>query len=427
MAATTLSASDTGATALVGTLEDVAFLRTPRAVRERSRRLFELACAERSSSFRVDLDALDRVADFVSEIARASIERRDAEPACAAVPHGRMRHFDVGGKARTAELEARLASLPDDERARAKIDLVLPSVLLDAGAGSTWSYVDEGEPLCRSEGLAVASLRWFLEGGLAGDGKSARVDAGGLSRVDAASLGRAFQVSPANPLVGLEGRARMLVSLGRALEARPDLFGPEGRPGALFDALLARSENGRVRADAVLAVVLEGLSAMGAGRYSIAGETLGDAWPHPSLGEATSAGAVVPFHKLPQWLVYSLAEPLREGGLEVVGFEELTGLSEYRTGGLLVDLGVVSLVEPGASSRPRPVSDPLVVEWRALTVTLLDTLEPMVTSRLAEEGCEPLPVGFVAAATWTAGRKAAAERRPDGAPPIAVESDGTVF
>jgi len=29
--------------------------------------------------------------------------------------------------------------------------------------------------------------------------------------------------------------------------------------------------------------------------------------------------------------------------------------------------------------------------------------------------------------TWAAGRRIARERRPDGAPPLAIESDGTVF
>jgi hypothetical protein len=36
-------------------------------------------------------------------------------------------------------------------------------------------------------------------------------------------------------------------------------------------------------------------------------------------------------------------------------------------------------------------------------------------------------VKVLEAGTWFAGRVLAAERRPGGGPPIAVESDGTVF
>ena len=45
------------------------------------------------------------------------------------------------------------------------------SVLLDAGAGTKWSYEERntGMKLGRSEGLAVASLDMFLSGGFKGD------------------------------------------------------------------------------------------------------------------------------------------------------------------------------------------------------------------------------------------------------------------
>ena len=43
----------------------------------------------------------------------------------------------------------------------------------------------------------------------------------------------------------------------------------------------------------------------------------------------------MPFHKLSQWLAYSLIEPLEEAGIAVTGLDELTALAEYRNGGLL--------------------------------------------------------------------------------------------
>ena len=133
----------------------------------------------------------------------------------------------------------------------------------------------------------------------------------------------------------------------------------------------------------------------------------------------------MPFHKLTGWTTYSLVEPIEKVlGWKFEGLEDMTGLPEYRNGaciarwlplcgassltlfspssspfhsvhvhvrgggslvvvvdskgGLLVDLGVLSLKPlvidasyyPSASSEiPRlPPSHPAIVEWRAMTV-----------------------------------------------------------
>ena len=91
---------------------------------------------------------------------------------------------------------------------------------------------------------------------------------------------------------------------------------------------------------------------------------MGDVWPHPAIGS-------VPFHKLSQWLSYSLVEPLEGAGLKVVELDELTGLPEYRNGGLLVDAGALRPKQKVLLRRPSPGDEP-IVEWRALTVALLD-------------------------------------------------------
>ena len=73
------------------------------------------------------------------------------------------------------------------------------------------------------------------------------------------------------------------------------------------------------------------------------------------------------------------------------------------------------------------VDSPLVVEWRALTVALLDRLAPMVRDRLGLDESQ-LPLSrLLQGGTWSAGRRAASERRSDASPPIRVQSDGTVF
>jgi hypothetical protein len=136
---------------------------------------------------------------------------------------------------------------------------------------------------------------------------------------------------------------------------------------------------------------------------------------------------LVPFHKLSQWLTYSLVEPLEQAGLRVTGLGALTGLAEYRNGGLFVDDGVLAPRQPDAFETRHPVGGPFVVEWRGLTVALLDRTAALVRARLGLDE-EALPLAKVLeGGTWAAGRQAARERRPDGGPPFIVESDGTVF
>ncbi|MFO0549963.1 MAG: DUF1688 family protein [Polyangiaceae bacterium] len=396
---------------LTGTTHDVAFLRSPGAIRERCGALLERARARRSENFEVN----DARADRVVEAVRAVFDPRPARR-----HHGRLGHFQAGGRDRAAELEARLASRSALDRARAKFDLVVTSVLLDAGAGAAWRYVDRGgEVLGRSEGLAVASFELFMAGGFSSDGASLRADAAGLSRLTPERLAAALQVSPENPLIGLEGRAKLLAALGRALRARPDLFGEDARPAGLIDAFRLANTS-RLTATSLLAALLEGFASIWPRGLRLFGANLGDAWIHPALG--AGAKGVVPFHKLSQWLAWSLVEPLADAGLEVVDRAALTPLADYRNGGLLIDTGVLVLrrAAPDATLSP---ADPLVIEWRALTVAWLDEARGALTRELGPSCCP----ARLEQATWLAGRSLAAARRPFAASPLDVASDGTVF
>jgi hypothetical protein len=159
----------------------------------------------------------------------------------------------------------------------------------------------------------------------------------------------------------------------------------------------------------------------------LAGVPLGDVWRHPVAVARDATAGFVPFHKLSQWLAYSLVEPLEDAGLKVVELDALTGLPEYRNGGLLVDAGALRPKQRVLLERPFAPGDEAIVEWRALTVALLDRIGQHVRLHL---GCDAatLPlVKVLEAGTWFAGRVVAAERRPGGGPPITVESDGPVF
>jgi hypothetical protein len=135
----------------------------------------------------------------------------------------------------------------------------------------------------------------------------------------------------------------------------------------------------------------------------------------------------VPFHKLSQWLAYSLFEPLERSGRTIHQPGALTGLPEYRNGGLLVDLGVLVPRRADIRTRIHAPGDEVIVEWRALTVAVLDRVAEAVRERLGKSPAE-LPLACVLeGGTWAAGRAVAAELRPGGGSPIQIDSDGTVF
>jgi len=251
-----------------------------------------------------------------------------------------------------------------------------------------------------------------------------------LRGVSAAALAQAFQVSDANPLVGVEGRVLLLQSLGEVLLRHPDIFG-SGKPrlGRLFDYLAAQALNGELKAETILRALTTLFAPIWPGRLSLDGVQLGDVWRHPAAitSPADPTSGLVPFHKLSQWLAYSLVEPFEEAGIAVIELDGLTGLPEYRNGGLLIDAGVLALRDPAAGARSHRPDDELVVEWRALTVILLDRIAALVRTRLGLDA-QSLPLAKVLeGGTWAAGRRIAGERRADGGPPLRIDSDGTVF
>ncbi|MBI5719440.1 MAG: DUF1688 family protein [Burkholderiales bacterium] len=423
--------------------DSLALLRHPGTIRARCAAVLAAVRDERSAWFRVDRR---RLADVAARVA-ALTQRRF--PDLRVPPHSRWRHFEAGGVDRRGELEARLAGHGSADAARARIDLTVVSVLLDAGAGPAWRYTDsDGRRYTRSEGLGVASFRAFMNGRFSAiAGEPLRVDAGALARLDGAALSEIFQVSADNPMVGLEGRAALLARLGAVLASAPATSPWPQRPGQLYDRLRSLVSGGagsdesaaepmRVSAAELLQQVLALTDGVFTQGTPVMGRSVGDVWAHRFAGAAVAGGGldavsigVVPFHKLSQWLSYSLLEPLAWAGMAVDmdGDDGLTGLPEYRNGGLLLDTGVIVSRDPRLAERRFKPGDEPVVEWRALTVALLDELAPMVRERLGRSAAELPLASILEGGTWAAGREIALEKREGGLPPLRIESDGTVF
>ncbi len=318
------------------------------------------------------------------------------------------------------------------ERTRRLIDLFLVSVLLDAGAGTKWQYKskESGKVYKRSEGLAVASLEMFKIGLFSSRPDLAcQVDSGGLKKLTTEKMAKGLQVTVDNPIDGLEGRTNLLIRLGDAL-LNQHIFGPEARPGNMLDYLLSHPSTEVAAVPIVLlptlwTTLMDGLSAIWpATRTQVDGIPLGDAWPCGSMPSHPTHPweNIVPFHKLTQWMTYSLMVPMQKlANVHFVGTELLTGLPEYRNGGLLVDTGLLTLkpedakrgleqYQMNATRQGQPsvevvplftADDDVIVEWRALTVGFLDMVLDEVNLLLGLRGAGKLTLAqMLEAGTW---------------------------
>ena len=488
----------------------LAALREPSTIRARCAAITQAVEHGRSGHFKLDRSRLPELAQRVAALTRERF------PDLRIPYHSRWRHFEAGGVDRKGELDALLAGRSPAEVARARIDLTVVSVLLDAGAGAQWRYTERPEldtlalpvhrqkrddllamlgaaagtassakpevdeaaaaagpeipassadpsaapspapsatpssppspppsraTFTRSEGLGVASFRAFVAGVFSADPTDPlRADALALKRLDAAALRAVFQSSPSNPLVGLEGRAALLARLGELLEEQARQHGGTARPGRLFDTLTQDGQRTELAAGDILRELVGTYAPIWTSGSRVLGLPAGDVWPHLWAGADTlpatspggpaphrATGGWVPFHKLSQWLVYSLLEPFEWAGVKVTGLDALTGLPEYRNGGLLLDGGVIVPRHASDLARTWKPASEFVIEWRALTVTLLDELAVLVRQELGVSA-EQMPLACILeGGTWTAGRQIARERREGGAPPVQIDSDGTVF
>lgn len=405
----------------------ISDLLTPEAVRERCHEVYDMAVAEELEHFRFHHENLQLATDLVIR----EIEKNYPD---GKVPfHSRWRHFELGKYQLWDKIAASLTKLSNDEIARRRIDLAFISVLLDAGAGAHWRYKDTvtGLNYNRSEGLAIASIRLMETGALSQFGKDdpIRVDASALRELSADRLAKEFQVSEANPLIGIKDRTHLLNRLGKILQTETDIFerGDEFRPGNIFDYLAKYRVNGALPAREILIALLRGIGQIWPDGECLGDVALGDVGYHPAIRRDNITNGVLPFHKLSQWMAYSLIEPLVDAGVKVVDLDGLTGLAEYRNGGLFIDTGTLSLRQPKQANAVHDPKSQLIVEWRALTVSLLDKLAESIRQNTGKNAVTLPLASVLQGGTWIAGRQIAKKLRADGGPPLNIKSSGTIF
>ncbi len=393
------------------------YILSPRAIREKARMIFELSKIG-ELNFSVDESKLDLVVDYVHKTILKNYPDLN-------IPfHSRWGHFRANGVNRELWLNEKIKGNDVLEIARIKLDLVITSVLLDAGAGDVWKYFEKetNANISRSEGLGVASFHMFMDGAFSSLGKL-QADAEGLQKITREKLETAFQVTSENPLLGVEGRLHLLQNLGKALSTNKIIF-KDGRPGNILDYMIA-THGMSFNAVDLMKAVLMGLGEIWPGRISFDGVNLGDVWSHSKLG--TGVDSYVPFHKLSQWLTYSLMEPMMEAGVKISGINDMTGLPEYRNGGLLIDLGLITLKDQSKYKELHKPESEIVIEWRALTVYFLDLIGKKLQVKMNKTPDEFPLCKVLEGGTWWAGRYIAREKRPGGPPPMNILSDGTVF
>lgn len=430
--------------------DDREYLLSLQAVRANASKVLDSAINGELIHFDYDSERMAVVADFVTDVIKRDFgpDKFDQIP-----PHGRWQHFDVGGVARVDALcdQWKKEGCEDPkEVTRRLIDLFFVSVLLDAGAGDYWRFKEPDTEYfyTRSEGIAVASLHMFTAGAFAGDASlKSSVNGNGLLSLDDETFIRYFQLSTENPLVGVSSRVQLLNDVGASLLKLPEIYGSSGRPGNIVDYLTSSDVNSKVLDYEVLWSCLQRtlIPSWPSNRTRVNDQPIGDAWPLQILtvraqgdNDIRPRTTIQPFHKLTQWLAYSLTVPFtRVLGYTWAKADLGTGLPEYRNGGLFVDLKVLSLkpkdLKDGqkTSGQELPQFDAtsdVIVEWRAMTVALLDQLYGIISARFSELGVTLSMAQMLEAGTWKSGRELAASHRPDTkSSPILVNGDGTLY
>ncbi|KAI8387305.1 hypothetical protein BD560DRAFT_382058 [Blakeslea trispora] len=431
------------------------FLLSLNSVRERCYKVQEAATRNRLKHFDIDFSKLDEMVQFV-----ISIIKRDYDTPSDIPVYGRWRHFDIGGRPRLNNLIQNWSSLGQDtlEQTRKLIDLLVIACLMDMKPCQTWTYTEQstGRVFKRKDGIAIAILDLFMAGFFSSDPTQPhRVDSDALLRLSLESLSNGLQFTETNSFAGIKERHEVLNHLGFVLQNRKDYFGRDiQRPGNLMDYLLnhpttIKTKKGPLISIETLWPAVQEMGEVWASEDNIGGTPgLGDVWPCAAISNDDNTN-LVSFHKLSQWIIFSIIEPMDKLlGATIEGTDLLTPLPDYCNGGFLIDFGFLTLkpadyergirnyhansllpYQPKVEVAPMfDMSDPVVTEWRALTVAYLDLIAERVRQsfRLSKKSLSLSQL--IQGGTWSAGRELAEISRPNThEPPIVIKLDKRVI
>ena len=393
-------------------------------VRDRASELRSLGRAGKLDHFTINPEKLDEVAVLVTATTRKNYPKLD-------VPyHSCWRHFSSAGIERWDYIKEEAAFLTSPDLARSAIDLAVITVLLTAGSGPEWRYKEADSELefNRTEGLSLAAFQMFRMGFFSSTANPYQVDPEGLMLVTRDMIAEHFQVSDKNPLFGLSERINIIQRLAKVLDANRSTFGLKvARPGNLFDVLTAKGRKRSLLAAEIFSAFFESFQDIWPGATMISGKNMGDVGKHSKLKRPDKSSGYIPLHRLAQWMTHCLIEPFEWGGIKVTGLDELTGLAEYNNGGLFVDGGVLVPKDPAAFKKKWRPTDEFIIEWRALTVALLDDIRPLVADYLGLK-LERFPMArMMQGGSFQAGQNLSLKKRPDGTPPFSIATDGIEF
>ncbi|KAI8051394.1 uncharacterized protein B0P05DRAFT_562573 [Gilbertella persicaria] len=427
-----------------GTQDD--YLLSLHSVRDRCFKVQEAAGKNRLQHFDIDASKLNDMAQFV-----IALIKRDYDDPSKIPVYGCWRHFDTGGRPRIQTLISTWASLGIDrtEQTRRVLDLFVLTVLLDFDPGNQYVFRESTTNIAlkKREGIAVAILEMFVQGVFStSPNQPHRVDSEALMHLTLQDLLTGFKVVSPETLIGLKERFELLKHLAQVLQRRPDYFsGEEGhipRPGNMIDYLVCHPTT--IKTKKGLLIHLETLWPIVLEMSELCikndgANQLGDVWTYPSMGSSQS----ISFHNLSQWMIYSLIEPMEKLlGAVFEGTEQLTPPSNYSNGGLLIDCGFITLKkkdyergiamyrqnsllpgQPKVEVAPMfEVSDPVVVEWRALTTAYVDLIAERVRSVLKMSKKSLSLSQIIQGGTTSAGRELAEISRPNTQePPIIIK------
>jgi len=93
----------------------------------------------------------------------------------------------------------------------------------------------------------------------------------------------------------------------------------------------------------------------------------------------------------------------------------------------MLDSGLISLRNPANADTLWAPGSEIIIEWRALTICLLDKIAEKIVQSLDTTAAQFPLAKVLEGGTWAAGRKLALQKRNNLTPPLNIQSDATVF